>query len=151
MPAYGSRRACAECPRARRTRSRAGRTLKRGGPRSREAHPLERGGARPREARVLERGETYSRESSSGPPGGPLGPSRRGPCPAWLSKAYLVLALLRVLSGDFPVVLRGPLGLSPTRRSQVTIWLAPTKTRQGRTHPELTLEHTEISRISVQG
>jgi hypothetical protein len=85
-------------------RSRAGRTLERGGPHSREAHPLERGGARPREARILERGKTYSRESSSGPPVGPLGPSRRGPCPAWLSKAYLVLALLRVLSGDFPAV-----------------------------------------------
>jgi hypothetical protein len=85
-------------------RSRAGRTLERGGSRSREAHPLERGGARPREARTLERGEAYSRESSSGPPGGPLGPSRRGPCPAQLSKAYLVLALLRVLSGDFPAV-----------------------------------------------
>jgi hypothetical protein len=71
-------------------RSRAGRTLERGGPRSREAHPLDRGGARLREARSLERGETYSRESSSGPPGGPLGSSWRGPCPAWLSKAYLV-------------------------------------------------------------
>jgi hypothetical protein len=34
--------------------------------------------------------------------GGPLGSLRRGPCPAWLSKACL--ALLRVLSGDFPVV-----------------------------------------------
>jgi hypothetical protein len=56
------------------------------------------------EARTLERGEAYSMESSSGPPGGPLGPSRRGPCPAWLSKAHSVLALLRVLSGDFPVV-----------------------------------------------
>jgi hypothetical protein len=54
------------------------------------------------EARTLERGEAYSRGSSSGPPGGPLGPSRRGPCPAWLGKVYL--ALLRVLSGDFPVV-----------------------------------------------
>jgi hypothetical protein len=85
-------------------RSRAGRTLKRGGPRSREVHPLDRGGARPRKARTLERGETYSRESSSGPPGGPLGPSRRGLCPAWLSKACLVLALLRVLSGDSPAV-----------------------------------------------
>jgi hypothetical protein len=85
-------------------RSRAGRTLERGGPRSGEAHPLERGGARPREARILERGETYSRGSSSGPPGGPLGPSWRGPCLAWLSKAYLALALLRVLSGDFPAV-----------------------------------------------
>jgi hypothetical protein len=82
----------------------AGRALERGGPRSREAHPLERGGARLREARTFERGEAYSRESSSGPPGGPLGPSRCGPYPAWLSEAYLVLALLRVLSGDFPVV-----------------------------------------------
>jgi hypothetical protein len=85
-------------------RSRAARTLKRGGPRSREAHPLDRGGARPREVRTPERGETCSRESSSGPPGGPLGPSHRGPCPAWLSKAHLVLASLRVLSGDFPAI-----------------------------------------------
>jgi hypothetical protein len=85
-------------------RSRAGRTLERGRPRSREAHSLERGGAHPKEARTLERGETSSRESSSGPPGGPPGLSWRGPCPAWLSKAYLVLALLRVLSGDFPAV-----------------------------------------------
>jgi hypothetical protein len=36
--------------------------------------------------------------------GGPLGPPRRGPCPAWLSKACLALALLRVLSGDSLVV-----------------------------------------------
>jgi hypothetical protein len=36
--------------------------------------------------------------------GGPLGPPRRGPCPAWLGEACLALALLRVLSGDFPVV-----------------------------------------------
>jgi hypothetical protein len=85
-------------------RSRAGWTLERGGPRSREAHPLDRGGAHPREARTLERGDTRSRESSSGPPDGPLRPSRRGSCPAWLSKVYLVLALLRVLSGDFLVV-----------------------------------------------
>jgi hypothetical protein len=83
-------------------RSRAGRTLERGGPCSREAHPLERSGARPVEARTLERGEAYSRGSSSGPPGGPLGPLWCGPYPAWLSEAYLVL--LRVLSGDFPVV-----------------------------------------------
>jgi hypothetical protein len=85
-------------------RSRAGRTLERGGARSREAHPLERGGTRPREARILERSEACSRGSSSGPPGGPLGPSWCGPCPAWLSKTYLALALLRVLSGDFPAV-----------------------------------------------
>jgi hypothetical protein len=85
-------------------RSRAGRTLERGGPRSREMHPLERGGARSGEARILERGGTYPRGSSSGPPGGPLGPSWHGPCPAWLSKAYLALALLRVLSGDFPAI-----------------------------------------------
>jgi hypothetical protein len=37
---------------------------------------------------------------------------RPGPCPAWLGK--VCLALLRVLSGDFPVVKGGPLGLSPT-------------------------------------
>jgi hypothetical protein len=85
-------------------RSRAGRTLERGGPHSREAHPLDRGGARPREARTIERGDTYSRESSSGPPGGPLGPLRCGPYPAWLSEAHSILALLRVLSGDSPVV-----------------------------------------------
>jgi hypothetical protein len=85
-------------------RPRAERTLERGGARSREAHPLERGGARPREARVLERGEACSRGPSGGPPGGPLGPLWRGPCPAWLSKACLALAFLRVLSGDFPVV-----------------------------------------------
>jgi hypothetical protein len=72
------------------------------GARARSA--LERGGPRSRAGRTLERGVTCSRESSSGPPGGPLGPSRRGPCPAWLSKAYLVLALLRVLSGDLPAV-----------------------------------------------
>jgi hypothetical protein len=87
-----------------RPRPRAERTLKRGGARSREAHPLERGGARPREARILERGEACSRGPSSGPPGGPLGPSWPGPCPVWLSKACLALALLRVLSGVFPVV-----------------------------------------------
>jgi hypothetical protein len=56
------------------------------------------------EARILERGEACSRRPSSGPPGGPLGPSWRGLCPAWLRKACLALALLRVLSGDFPVV-----------------------------------------------
>jgi hypothetical protein len=88
--------------------SRAERTLERGGARSREAHPLERGGVRPREARILERGEACSRGPSSGPPGGPLGPPWRGPCPAWLSKACLALASLRVLSGDFPVVKGDP-------------------------------------------
>jgi hypothetical protein len=40
--------------------------------------------------------------------GGPLGPPRRGQCPAWLGEACLALALLRVLSGDFPVVKGGP-------------------------------------------
>jgi hypothetical protein len=40
--------------------------------------------------------------------GGPLGPPRRGPCPAWLGEACLALALLRVLSGDFPVVKGDP-------------------------------------------
>jgi hypothetical protein len=97
-----------------RARPRGARILERGGPRSREAHPLERGGARPRGACILERGETYSRESSSGPPGGPLGPSRRGPCPAWLSKAYLVAGF----KWGFPSCLRGPLGLSPTAASR---------------------------------
>jgi hypothetical protein len=38
--------------------------------------------------------------------GGPLGPPRRGLCPAWLSEACL--ALLRVLSGDSPVVKGDP-------------------------------------------
>jgi hypothetical protein len=90
MPARGGRR----------TRARG--ALERGGPRSREAHPLEWSGARPVEARTLERGEAYSRGSLSGPPGGPLGPSWCGPYPAWLSEVYLVL--LRILSGDSPVV-----------------------------------------------
>jgi hypothetical protein len=40
--------------------------------------------------------------------GGPLGPPRREPCPAWLGEACLALALLRVLSGDFPVVKGDP-------------------------------------------
>jgi hypothetical protein len=33
---------------------------------------------------------------------GRWGPPRRGPCPAWLGE--VCLALLHVLSGDFPVV-----------------------------------------------
>jgi hypothetical protein len=40
--------------------------------------------------------------------GGPLGPSRRGLCPAWLSEACLALALFRVLGRDSPVVKGDP-------------------------------------------
>jgi hypothetical protein len=46
--------------------------------------------------------------------GGPSGSPRRGPCPAWLVETHLALYLLRVLSGDSPGCLRGPLGPSPT-------------------------------------
>jgi hypothetical protein len=45
---------------------------------------------------------------------------------------------------------RGQIASFRGRRSLVTKWLAPARTHQGRTHPELTLEHTEISHISVQ-
>jgi hypothetical protein len=48
--------------------------------------------------------------------GGPSGPPWRGPCPFVLKRG--AFGLLRVLSGDSPVCLRGPLGLSPT----ILVW-----------------------------
>jgi hypothetical protein len=46
--------------------------------------------------------------------GGPSGPPWHGPCPVCLSGARSALTCFWVLSGDSPVCLRGPLGLSPT-------------------------------------
>jgi hypothetical protein len=66
-PRTGSRRACSEYPRARRTPFEGG-----ADPRARRSLleasvPLERDEARPREARILDRGGARSRGSSSGP------------------------------------------------------------------------------------
>jgi hypothetical protein len=107
-------------------RSRAGRTLERGGACSRGSGPSN--GAEPaRGERTPSNGTEPARgrraPSSEAKPargdlrggrlGGPPRSSRRGPYPAWLGKVFLVS--LQVLSGDFPVVKRGPLGLSPTK------------------------------------
>jgi hypothetical protein len=94
--------------------SRAARTLERGGARSREAFSLERGGARPREACALERGGTRSRGSLSGPLWWAVKATMAWAMPCVVKRGVFGFGLMRVLSGDPPVVLRGPLGLSPT-------------------------------------
>jgi hypothetical protein len=95
--------------------SRAGRTLDRGGARSRgsvpsnEAEPV-RGkrtssnGTDPARGRRASSSEAKPARGDlqEGRLGGPLRSLRHGPYPAWLGK--VCLALLRVLSGDFPVV-----------------------------------------------
>jgi hypothetical protein len=97
--------------------SRAARTLERGGACSREAFSLERGGVRPREACALERGGARSREACAFERGGACSRgSLSGPL-WWAVRATVVWAmpcvvkrgafgfgLLRVLSGDSPVV-----------------------------------------------
>jgi hypothetical protein len=85
-------------------RPRAERTLKRGGARSRQAHPLEWGGARPREARTLERGGARSRGSLSGPPWWTVGASMAWAMPCMFKLGMFGFGLLRVLSGNSPVV-----------------------------------------------
>jgi hypothetical protein len=104
MPAYGSRCARVERPRARRTPFEGGAV-----PRARRSllevsAPLERGGARPREACTLERGEAYSRGSLSGPPWWAVGATAAWAMPCMLKRGVFGFGLLRVLSGDFPVV-----------------------------------------------
>jgi hypothetical protein len=66
---------------------------------------------------------------------GPLGPRASTP------HLHLVRHAARV---------RGLIASFWGRRSPVPKRLAPARTHQGRTHPELMLEHTEISHISVQ-
>jgi hypothetical protein len=94
--------------------SRVVRTLERGGACSRYAYPLERGGACLREACALERGRACSRGSLSGPLWWAVRASVAWAMPCVLKRGGFGFGLLRVLSGDSPVVLRGPLGLSPT-------------------------------------
>jgi hypothetical protein len=114
MPAYGDGRARAGCPRARRS-------------------PLE-GGADPRARRGLLEGGAPPRTGRSPPEGGVCPRAGRSlfegifewaalvgcqatvvwAMPCVLKQGAFGLGLLRVLSGDSPVVLRGPLGLSPT-------------------------------------
>jgi hypothetical protein len=107
--------------------------LERGGPCSRGERAFERGGSRsrggagPRARRSLLEVSVPPRTGQSLPEGGAhprarrsllegifewaalvgrWGPPRCGPCPAWLGE--VCLALLRVLSGDFPVIKGGP-------------------------------------------
>jgi hypothetical protein len=109
MPVYGSRRARAERPRARRTPFQGG-----ADPRARRS--LLEVSVPPSNGTESARGRRASSSEAKpargdlqvGRLGGPLGPPRRGPCPAWLGEACLALALLRVLSGDFPVVKGDP-------------------------------------------
>jgi hypothetical protein len=96
------------------TCSRAARTLERGGARSREAFSLGQGGARPREACALERGGVCSRGSLSGPLWWVVRATVAWAQPCVVKRGAFGFGLLRVLSGDSPVVLRGPLRLSPT-------------------------------------
>jgi hypothetical protein len=105
MPAYGSRRARAERTLERGgARPREAHPFERGGGRPREAHPLKRGGARQREACTLERGGACLRGSLSGPPWWAVGASAAWAMPCMLKRGVFGLGLLRVLSGDFPVV-----------------------------------------------
>jgi hypothetical protein len=98
-------------------RSRVERTVERGGARPREVRPLEQGGACPREACTLERGGACSRGSSSGPPWWAVRATAAWAMPFVLKRGVFGFGFLRVLSGDSPVCLRGPLGLSPTIKS----------------------------------
>jgi hypothetical protein len=100
-------------------RSRVGRTLERGGACSRgngpssEVEPV-RGKRTPSNGTEPARGRRASLSEAKpargdlqeGRLGGPLRSPRHGPCPAWLGK--VCSALLRVLSGDFPVVKGDP-------------------------------------------
>jgi hypothetical protein len=115
MPVFGSRRARAERPRARRTPFEGG-----ADPRARRSPlevsaPLERGGARPREARILERDEACSRGSSSGPPWWAVGAPAAWVVSCMVKRGVFGFRLSRVLMWGLPSCLRGPLGLSPTQ------------------------------------
>jgi hypothetical protein len=79
-------------------------TLERGGARSREASSLERGGARPREACALERGGACSRGSLSGPLRWAVRATVAWAMPCVVKQGAFGFGLLRVLSGDSPVV-----------------------------------------------
>jgi hypothetical protein len=79
-------------------------SLERGGARSREAFSLERGGARPREACALERGGVCSRGSLSGPPWWAIRATVAWAVPCVVKRGTFGFGLLRVLSGDSPVV-----------------------------------------------
>jgi hypothetical protein len=104
MPVYGNGRARAECPRARRS-------LPEGDadPRARRSPlevsaPLERDGARPREVCALERGGACSRGSLSGPPWWAVRATVAWGMPCVFKRGAFGFGLLRVLSGDSPVV-----------------------------------------------
>jgi hypothetical protein len=84
--------------------SRAARTLERGRARSREALSLERDGACPREACALERGEACSRGSLSGPLRWAVRATVAWAMPCVLKRGAFGFGLMRVLSGDSPVV-----------------------------------------------
>jgi hypothetical protein len=84
--------------------SRAARTLERGGARSREAFSLERGGAHPREACALERDGACSRGSLSGPLRRAVKATVAWAMPRVVKRGAFGFGLLRVLSGDSPVV-----------------------------------------------
>jgi hypothetical protein len=84
--------------------SRAAWTLERGGARSREAFSLERGGARPREACALERGGACPRGSLSGLLRWAVRATVAWAMPCVLKRGAFGFGLLRVLSGDSPVV-----------------------------------------------
>jgi hypothetical protein len=127
MMALSRRSQGVKCPRTG-AGARARGALERGGPRPRAGWTLERGGACSRGSGPSSEAEpargkrtpsngtepTRGRRASSseakpargdlqeGRLGGPLRSPRHGPYPAWLGK--VCLALLRVLSGDFPVV-----------------------------------------------
>jgi hypothetical protein len=66
--------------------------------------PLERGGVRPREACALERGGACSRGSLSGPLWWAIRATVAWAMPFVLKRGACGFGLLRVISGDFPVV-----------------------------------------------
>jgi hypothetical protein len=115
MPAYGSRRARAERPRARQTpfeggvdpRARRSPPEVSAPPRAGQSPP--EGGAHPRARRSLSRGDLRV-----GRLGGPLGASAAWAVSCMVKRGVFGFGLLRVLMWGFPSCLRGPLGLSPT-------------------------------------
>jgi hypothetical protein len=137
MPAYGGRRTRAGRPRARRTLVEGGtdprarrsllegeRSLERGGPARGKRTPSNgTDPARGRRASSCE-AKPVRGDLQEGRLGGPLRSLRYGPYPAWLGK--VCLALLRVLSGDFPIVKGDPLGcprqLRICKKHQYATW-----------------------------
>jgi hypothetical protein len=122
MPTFGSGRACAERPRARRTPFEGG-----ADPRARRS-PLEVS-APPRTGRSPPEGGAHpracSRGSSSGPPWRAVGASAVWAVSCMVKRGVSGLGFVAGFNWGFPSCLRGPLGLSPTPRTRKTSKSSP--------------------------